>query len=91
MPVEECHDNMKTCKDFCDRLSDYLDGDVCESECSSIEEHLRDCPPCDEMLRSFQASVRLCSEGVSDEVPEKVRERLRIFLREHCLKEGTQK
>ena len=80
---------MKTCKEFCDMFSDYIDGDICEAECSVIEEHLQDCPPCELLFRSFRASIKMCNEGVSDEIPEKVCERLRIFLRENCRKEGT--
>jgi len=81
---------MKNCKEFCDMFSDYIDGDICESECSVIEEHLQSCPPCEVLFRSFRASIKMCNKGVSDEIPEKVRERLRIFLRENCRKEGTE-
>ena len=81
---------MKDCKEFCDMFSDYVDGEVCEAECSLIEEHLQDCPPCDQLFHSFQTTVQMCKHGVSDEVPEKVRERLRTFLREHCRKQGTE-
>ncbi len=78
---------MKTCKEFCDMFSDYIDGDVCESECDSIEEHLQDCPPCDLLFESFRRSINVCNQGISDEIPEAVRDRLRMFLRENCKKQ----
>ena len=81
---------MNDCKEFCDKFSDYLDGEICESECCLIEEHLKDCPPFDQLFHEFQTTVQMCKHGVSDELPETVRERLRAFLREHCKKEGTE-
>ncbi len=75
---------MKTCKDFCDKLSDYLDGESEEHECRLIEDHLNECPPCDMMFKSLKTTVDICGKGVTDEVPDAVRKRLRAFLREHC-------
>ncbi len=75
---------MKTCKEFCARLSDYLDGEIGQHECSLIEEHLRKCPPCAQAFESLRATVQICSEGVSDEIPDEVRQRLKEYLRKHC-------
>jgi len=75
---------MMTCKDFCEQLSDYLDGAVGERECRLIEQHLGLCPPCALMYESLRITVRMCEEGVSDEVPPEVRSRLKDFLRKHC-------
>lgn len=81
---------VKTCRDFCKHLSDYLDGETGEQECRLIEEHLEDCPPCAIVFRSLRISVDICGKGVSDEIPLEVRERLREFLREHCKDENIQ-
>jgi anti-sigma factor RsiW len=74
----------KTCQEFCARLSDYLDGEIGQRECVMIEEHLKVCPPCAQAFESLRATVRICSEAVSDEIPEEVCKRLKEFLREHC-------
>ena len=75
---------MKTCSDFCDRLSDYLDGDIGEEDWSRVEEHLALCQPCSLVYQSLKTSVQLCGKGVSDDIPEDVRTKLKMFLREHC-------
>jgi predicted anti-sigma-YlaC factor YlaD len=75
---------MKTCKDFCDHLSDYLEGDIGEKECELIKEHLDKCPPCELIFRSLRKTVDICGKGVSAGIPEEVRIRLKNFLREHC-------
>ena len=80
---------MKECKDFCDRLSDYLDGQVDENICILIGEHLEVCPPCALMYESLKTTVEICNRGISDDLPEEVGRRLKIFLRIHCNKEQT--
>ena len=75
---------MKTCKEFCDHLSDYLDGEITEYECKLIEEHLQVCPPCAVMYESLKTTVSICEKGISAEMPEEVKTRLRMFLRTHC-------
>ena len=78
---------MKTCADYCDHLSDYLDGDIGEEECRSLEEHLALCQPCSLVLESLRTTLHLCGKGVSCDIPEDVRTKLKMFLREHCGKE----
>jgi anti-sigma factor RsiW len=75
---------IKTCKEFCARLSDYLDGEIGQHECFMIEEHLKICPPCAQAFESLRATVQICSQGVSDEIPDEVRQRLKTYLRKHC-------
>ncbi len=78
---------MKTCADYCDHLSDYLDGDIGEEDWKRIEEHLALCQPCSLVYQSLKTSVQLCGKGVSDDIPEEVKTKLKMFLREHCGKE----
>ena len=75
---------MTRCKEFCDQLSDYLDGDIGKYECLLIEEHLKECPPCAAIYESLAKTLKLCRQGVTDEVPQDVQSRLKSFLREHC-------
>ena len=75
---------MISCKDFCNQLSDYLDGEIGEDECTLIEEHLKVCLPCALFYRSLKISVNACRKGVSVDIPPHVRENLKKFLHEHC-------
>ena len=75
---------IRTCKDFCRYLSDYLDGEVGEEECRLIEAHLKECRPCSLAYKSLCITVDICGRGVSDEIPKPVRERLKAFLEERC-------
>jgi hypothetical protein len=72
------------CKEFCDRLSDYLDGEIGENECRLIEDHIRKCFPCAVTLSSLKTTIEVCSRGLSEEMPKDVSSRLKQFLREHC-------
>jgi predicted anti-sigma-YlaC factor YlaD len=78
---------LRTCKDFCKYLSDYLDGQMAEDQCRLIEEHLRKCAPCELVFRSLKLTVDVCCRAVSDKIPEDVASRLKAFLREHCCKD----
>lgn len=78
---------MKKCKDFCDKLSDYLDGEIGAKECRLIQEHLKECAPCSLTYQSLKATVDICGKAFSDEIPQDVKVRLSAFLREHCGKD----
>jgi predicted anti-sigma-YlaC factor YlaD len=78
---------MKTCADYCDYLSDYLDGDIGEEERRYLEEHLALCQPCSNVYESLRTTVELCGKSVPGDIPEDVRAKLKMFLREHCGKE----
>jgi len=80
---------MKSCKDFCDCLSDYLDGQMDEDCCRLIEEHLDRCSPCALMYESLKTTVLVCGKGLTAQIPDDVRESLRNFLRTHCRKENV--
>jgi predicted anti-sigma-YlaC factor YlaD len=80
---------MKTCKEFCDHLSDYLDGEIGEHECKLIEDHLQVCPPCSLMYQSLKTTVDVCEKGISEDMPEAVKTRLKMFLRRHCESDRT--
>jgi predicted anti-sigma-YlaC factor YlaD len=75
---------MKQCKDFCKYLSDFLDGEVGAEEYKLIEEHLEVCSPCAMTYESLKTTVDICNKGLSDNVPDSVRVRLKEFLRSHC-------
>lgn len=75
---------LKTCKEFCDRLSDYLDGEIGEHECRLIADHLSHCPPCAQAYEALKLTVEVCCKGVAPAIPDDVCARLKAFLREQC-------
>jgi len=76
--------NMCKCKDCCDQLSEYLDGEIDPCDCKEIEQHLEVCVPCSLIYESLKATLDLCAKGIPDDMPQEAKERLRQFLRTHC-------
>ena len=77
--------SVNKCEKLCEMLSDYLDGELGQAECVLIEEHLKVCPSCDLVYESLRLSVRACAQGLCCEIPTDVRDRLKVFLKEHCV------
>jgi len=75
---------MKKCREFCDQFSEYLDGELSEADCRLIEEHLAECSPCALEYKSLRTAVEVCSQGISDDMPEDLRSRLKAFLKQRC-------
>jgi anti-sigma factor RsiW len=78
---------MTECKDCCDQLSDYLDGEISDDECRYIEDHLDRCPPCAMFFESLKTTVSLCGRALPAEIPEETRQALKEFLRRRCRRE----
>jgi anti-sigma factor RsiW len=72
------------CRDFLERLSLYLDGDLPPAARRTVEQHLADCPCCEEVLDSLRETVALCHEkgrpGLPKDVRSRARERVRALL-----------
>ncbi len=49
----------RECESVFEMLSEYLDGELPEIDCQELEEHIRECPPCVEFVRSLRKSVLL--------------------------------
>ena len=45
------------CLEVFARLSEYLDGELPDFECKDIEQHISDCPPCVDFLRSLRKCI----------------------------------
>ena len=74
------------CKKHFEKISEYLDGELDDRICKEIEEHLQDCPECQDCLDSLKRSIQLCKEVRNEEMPADIRERLRSSLREYLKK-----
>ena len=69
------------CLELFARLSEYLDGELSETTCAGVEDHLGDCPPCRAFLESLRRTVRLVETADSVPMPEEVRRSVRDAMR----------
>jgi predicted anti-sigma-YlaC factor YlaD len=70
------------CKDLLEILSDFVDGDLEESLCADIEEHLKGCEPCRVVVDTTKRTITLFKDNLPYEIPVEVRNRLQRVLRE---------
>lgn len=72
---------MKACTDIRDQIAFYLDDELRDLERTKLEEHVRSCPTCADLLAEEQAFFDvLRTEGRSDPAPASVRDRVGEIL-----------
>jgi anti-sigma factor (TIGR02949 family) len=79
------------CTHLLSSISDYVDGELDESLCQELEQHLADCPDCRVVLDTTRKTVYLYHESSAEsaQVPDDVRQRLFKCLNlEDYLKKG---
>lgn len=64
------------CRDFCNQLSDYIDGELAASLCAELEQHLAGCPNCRIVVDTTRKTVNLYRRYGQAELPAGVSERL---------------
>ena len=79
---------MKTCKDTLAHMLEYLDGDVGAELRAKLEAHLDGCQPCEEFLRSYRETPKLCRKALARRMPQEVADKLSALLRQEWSK-GT--
>ncbi len=69
------------CTDCLEKLDQYVDRELTDSELAEVRRHLEDCPPCED---HYQLQVHMrrvvkvcCDQGMA---PEQLRSRLRQIL-----------
>jgi anti-sigma factor RsiW len=70
------------CTDLYRRLTDHAEGLLDKGDCAAIEKHLRECSPCGELRGDLEALARLCRESSRPRMPDGVRRRIEMLLRE---------
>jgi predicted anti-sigma-YlaC factor YlaD len=70
------------CLEIFARLSEYLDGELDEMDCSLIEEHIRDCEPCVEFLRSLRSSIDAAHSYAAQVQPSQIPPELESRLKQ---------
>jgi len=74
------------CKDLLEAISDYVDGELDESLCADIEEHLKNCEPCRVVVDTTRKTITIFKENLPYEIPQPVQDRLHRVLRERWKK-----
>ena len=76
------HDHEKCSKLFA-QLSEYIDRELDEVTCQSIEKHIAQCPPCQACLSTLKRTVALCKQMDSDKVPQALKQRLQEMMKQN--------
>jgi anti-sigma factor RsiW len=69
-----------TCRDVIELLLDYLEAALDPDTLAALDRHFHDCAPCRAYLRTYNRSRRLVGDLGRDELPARLRTRLRALL-----------
>jgi anti-sigma factor RsiW len=61
---------------------DYLSGTLPAEDRQSFDDHLVYCPECVKFFETYKKTPRVSRDALSIEMPERVRNEVRSFLRE---------
>jgi anti-sigma factor RsiW len=71
---------MMTCRELAEALFDLLSGELPDDGRLAVEQHLRDCPPCDALALSYRLTVVLCRGLPARPLPDGLLARLELIL-----------
>jgi anti-sigma factor RsiW len=69
------------CRELCERLSDYIDGEMAAPERHAFEAHLSECLGCHGCLQELRRTISLCRHTAGQPVPARVSARLGALVR----------
>jgi anti-sigma factor RsiW len=72
------------CRQLCDLLFDYVNGDLTEDRRQLLEEHLRVCPPCVVEVETYRVTVMLSRKLPCRGMSPECEQRLRAALAREC-------
>lgn len=75
-----------TCKDSVALLLEYLDGNLTDDVRARLEQHFGDCSPCEDFLKSYRETPRICRKALEAKMPKGFADKLTSFLREEMKK-----
>jgi anti-sigma factor RsiW len=82
---------MKACSKYIQDIADYIDGEIDETLCAQLEEHLKTCNNCRIMVDTLKQTVVLCREGVKEELPPEIGSKLNDAIRKRWEKKFGKK
>ena len=79
---------MRTCKEFLEELSDYLDETVSAEEKEMLRQHIESCPNCWVLADTTKRTIAIYKKSGPVDLPEDVRERLMKALERKIADKG---
>ncbi len=70
-----------TCKEVFSVLSEYMDGELSEELCEAIRSHNGKCPPCQDFVDTFTATLELVKKQPTEPLPLCVKDKLNDALK----------
>ena len=62
-------------------LVDYLDGEMDRKTRRDLEEHLKDCIPCQQFIETYKTTIKITKKVEPAEMPLELKDRLRTFIK----------
>jgi anti-sigma factor RsiW len=59
VPLDPMPENVMQCRDALERLTDFLEGDLDDTERRMVEHHLLACPACHQALEELRLTISL--------------------------------
>jgi len=83
MSTEHPHEQQGDCSSILDRLYEYIDDEMADDDCASIQKHLDDCAPCLAEYGLEQAVKALVHRSCGcDTAPEQLRLKILSKIRQ---------
>ena len=82
---------MKHCSKYIQNIADYIDGEIDETLCAKLEEHLKNCNNCRIMVDTLKQTVVLCRDGKKEKLPPELEEKLNSLLKSRWQKKFGKK
>ncbi|HKN47572.1 MAG TPA: zf-HC2 domain-containing protein [Candidatus Polarisedimenticolia bacterium] len=73
-------EEMDTCRDVIDLLTEYMEGDLPRDQASGLEAHLGVCPACGEFLATLRTTRAAVGSIRCEDLPADCHRQLRAFL-----------
>lgn len=71
-----------TCRELCEMLLDFCNGELDNEICDCIREHLKLCPPCVAYVETYEITIRLSRSLPQAPLPSRLVQRLEEALKE---------
>ncbi len=71
---------MPDCRKLLAQMSEYIDGELPQDLCASLERHLADCPNCRVMFDSLTKTIKIYREGKEEPLPDELKDKLHKAL-----------
>ena len=79
------------CAEVLARLEHFIDNELPDADCATIQQHLDDCAPCLADYDVERAVKALVARSCCETAPEGLRERVRVSIRQvHVSEDGSQ-